>query len=253
MPDNATAISLELTTAGAAPSLLPLKVGGLAWSAGGKGIVNGIDLTLSDGGITAIMGPNGAGKSVLIRLLHGLLTPDAGSITWNGATAGDATRARQAMVFQKPVLLRRSVAANIDFVLKLAGKPDPARRDSLLAQAGLAEKARQPARALSGGEQQRLALVRALASNPDVLFLDEPTASLDPSSTAAIEAMIADARARGIKILLVTHDIGQARRLARDVVFVHRGEVSEHSPAASFFAKPVSASARDYLAGKLVL
>ncbi|MDX1715638.1 MAG: phosphate ABC transporter ATP-binding protein [Anderseniella sp.] len=254
MPDNTTAcLSQHLASERAADRLLPLKVSNLVWSAGGRHIVNGINLTLSDGGITAVMGPNGAGKSVLIRLLHGLLEPDAGTISWNGDPAGPASRARQAMVFQKPVLLRRSVAANIDFVLKLTGKADTARRDDLLERAGLADKARQPARALSGGEQQRLALVRALASNPDVLFLDEPTASLDPSSTAAIEAMITDARQRGIKVLLVTHDIGQARRLAHDVVFVNRGQVSEHTPASTFFTKPASTQARDYLAGKLVL
>jgi tungstate transport system ATP-binding protein len=254
MPDNTTScLSQHLASERAADSLLPLKVSGLVWSAGGKRIVNGINLTLSDGGITAIMGPNGAGKSVLIRLLHGLLEPDAGSIGWNGKPAGDASRARQAMVFQKPVLLRRSVAANIDFVLKLTGKVDTARRDALLERAGLADKARQPARALSGGEQQRLALVRALASDPDVLFLDEPTASLDPASTAAIEAMITEARQRGIKVVLVTHDVGQARRLAHDVVFINGGQVSEHTPAASFFTQPASTQARDYLAGKLVL
>lgn len=237
----------------AASALMPLEVRGLAWSAGGKRLIDGIDLALTDGGITVIMGPNGAGKSLLIRLLHGLLEPDAGQITWNGQASGDATRARQAMVFQKPVLLRRSVAANIDFVLKLRGRMDAAFRDDLLKRAGLSDRARQPARALSGGEQQRLAMVRALACQPDVLFLDEPTASLDPASVHAIEEMITDTRKAGVKILLVTHDMGQARRLAHDVVFINRGRVAEHTPAASFFDNPASAPARDYLAGKIVL
>lgn len=234
-------------------SQLPLEVSGLVWSAGGKRIIDGIDLQLGDGGVTVIMGPNGAGKSLLIRLLHGLLEPEAGEITWNGQRAGEGTRAQQAMVFQKPVLLRRSVAANIDFVLKLKGGGEPGYRDELLARAGLADKARQPARALSGGEQQRLAMVRALATRPQVLFLDEPTASLDPASVHMIETMIAEVRKAGVKVVLVTHDAGQARRLAHDVVFLHRGRVAEHTTAARFFDKPASAPARDYLAGKIVL
>ena len=233
--------------------LLPLSVKGLTWSAGGKPLVNGLDLELSDSGITAIMGPNGAGKSLFIRLLHGLLQPQAGTISWNGDPASAETRSRQAMVFQHPVLLRRSVAGNLDFALKVAGNADARRRDELLVMAGLADKAKQAARALSGGEQQRLALVRALASSPQMLFLDEPTASLDPSSTAAIEHLVLDARRAGVKILLVTHDAGQARRLADDVVFIHAGRVSEHTPSRTFFAQPASGEARDYLAGKLVL
>ncbi len=236
-----------------APGPLPLSVKGLVWRAGGKALINGLDLQLTDPGITAIMGPNGAGKSLLIRLLHGLLQPHEGTITWNGEQASALTRARQAMVFQKPVLLRRSVAANLDFALKVAGSRDATRRDELLAMAGLSEKASQPARALSGGEQQRLALVRALASSPQTLFLDEPTASLDPASTAAIEMLVQDARRAGVKVLLVTHDAGQARRIADSVVFIHAGRVCEHTPSKTFFDQPASGQARDYLAGKLVL
>jgi tungstate transport system ATP-binding protein len=254
MPDRlAMNASTAQAAARTAASQLPLKVSGLVWSAGGKRLIDSIDLLLSDGGVTVIMGPNGAGKSLLIRLLHGLLEPEVGEITWNGIRAGEATRAQQAMVFQKPVLLRRSVAANIDFVLKLKGGAAPAYRDELLAKAGLADKARQPARALSGGEQQRLAMVRALASKPQVLFLDEPTASLDPASVHMIETMIADVRKAGVKVVLVTHDAGQARRLAHDVVFIHHGRVAEHTAAATFFSKPASTPARDYLAGKIVL
>lgn len=247
--DAAAGQAVARSTAGQ----LPLNVLGLTWKAGGKRLIDVISLQLGDGGVTVIMGPNGAGKSLLIRLLHGLLEPETGEITWNGERAGDGTRAQQAMVFQKPVLLRRSVSANIDFVLKLKGGADPTYRDELLARAGLADKARQPARAMSGGEQQRLAMVRALASKPQVLFLDEPTASLDPASVHMIETMIADVRKEGVKVVLVTHDAGQARRLAHDVVFLHRGRVAEHTPAASFFDNPSSSPARDYLAGKIVL
>lgn len=243
----------EATAGRTASSLLPLTVSGLCFAAGGRRLIDGMDLTLADSGTTVIMGPNGAGKSLLIRLLHGLLIPQAGHIKWNGQSAGDATRARQAMVFQKPVVLRRSVAANMDFVLKLRGRADAGVRDNLLSEAGLLDKARQPARALSGGEQQRLAMVRALASQPEVLFLDEPTASLDPASVQMIEALVANARKAGVKVLMVTHDQGQARRLAQDVVFIHHGRVTEHSPAATFFDQPVSVQAQDYLAGKIVL
>ena len=160
------------------------------------------------------------------------------------------------MVFQKPVLLRRSVAANIDFVLRgrsLARADRRARRDDLLARVGLADRARQPARLLSGGEQQRLALARALAIRPQVLFLDEPTASLDPASVQTIEAIVLDASRAGTKVIFVTHDIGQARRLAGDVVFLHRGVVAEHRAAKEFFAGPASEAALAYLSGRIVL
>jgi tungstate transport system ATP-binding protein len=232
---------------------LPLSVKALCFRAGGMTLIDNFDLSLPDHGITVIMGPNGAGKSLLVRLLHGLIPASAGSISWNGEPCSDATRASQAMVFQQPVLLRRSVAANIDFVLKLKGRLDIARRDELLAQANLLNKAHQPARALSGGEQQRLALARALASDPQVLFLDEPTASLDPASTQAIETSIVQANECGVKIVLVTHDAGQARRLGSDVVFVHHGKAVEHSVADSFFRNPKSNAARDYLAGRLLI
>lgn len=234
-------------------SQLPLAVAGLCFNAGSTVLINQLDLEIVHHGVTVLMGPNGAGKSLLVRLLHGLIQPQSGSIEWNGHICGHTTRLRQAMVFQKPVLLRRSVAANIDFVLGLKGRSGRVRRDELLMQANLLDKATQPARALSGGEQQRLALARALASDPEVLFLDEPTASLDPSATLAIETAIAAANERGVKIILVTHDAGQARRLANDVVFIHRGSVAEHCSADAFFNQPVSKAARDYLAGKLLI
>ena len=165
----------------------------------------------------------------------------------------DAIRLRQAMVFQRPVVLRRSVGENLDFVLRLRGSRDPARRDELLDHVGLLERARQPARQLSGGEQQRLALARALATDPEILFLDEPTASLDPASIAKIEDIVRDTERRGTKGVFITHDIGQARRLARDVVFLHNGRIAEHAPAADFFASPTSDAARAYLEGRLVV
>ena len=151
------------------------------------------------------------------------------------------------------MLLRRSVAANIDFVLRLRGRADPGRRQEILDHAGLAAHADQPARLLSGGEQQRLAMARALATEPDVLFMDEPTSNLDPASTLVIEEIAKAARDRGTKIIFITHDMGQARRLADDVVFVHKGKVLEHSPAETFFTQPASTEAGDYMAGKIIL
>ncbi|MEK9673427.1 MAG: ATP-binding cassette domain-containing protein [Rhodospirillaceae bacterium] len=239
--------------AGKETVMLPLSTRGLTFVADGKALVSGVDLDISSAGVTVVMGPNGAGKSLLLRLLHGLIDPAAGSINWGGRPLDEDVRKRQAMVFQRPVLLRRSVAANIDFVLKLRGGKDDARRRDLLDLAGLAAQADQPARLLSGGEQQRLALARALATEPDVLFMDEPTANLDPASTLRIEEIVKQTSARGAKTMFITHDLGQARRLADDVVFMHRGRVLEHSTAQRFFTTPQSNEAGDYMAGKIVL
>lgn len=233
------------------PPILPLSVRDLVLRFGDVTVLDGVSLELGASGCTMIMGPNGSGKSLLLKLLHGLMQPTAGRILWGRDAAKDVT-ARQALVFQKPVLLRRSVAANIDFVLKARGQ-DRARREALLDHVGLAHKADQPARLLSGGEAQRLALARALATDPEVLFLDEPTASLDPASILAIEQIVSEARDRGVRIIFVTHDMGQARRMADDVVFLHRGRVTEHSPATEFFPEPRCAAARDYLNGRIVV
>ena len=231
--------------------MLPLRVRDVSLRFGETIVLDGLTFDLGASGCTMLMGPNGSGKSLLLKLLHGLLQPNSGQIDWGGHAPSKVT-ARQALVFQKPVLLRRSVAANIDFVLKARGK-GAARRDALLDHAGLAHKADQPARLLSGGEAQRLALARALATDPEVLFLDEPTASLDPASVMAIERIVGHARLRGVRVVFVTHDVGQARRLADDVVFLHRGRVAEHGPAADFFPRPQSQAARDYLAGRIVV
>lgn len=251
MSDAALSFPASVARAVDQAAILPLRVRDLAVGFEGTPVLDGLSLDLGPSGCTAIMGPNGAGKSVLLKLLHGLMTPDAGRIDWGGLSPEEA-RARQALVFQKPVLLRRSVTANVGFVLRARGK-DPARSAELLAHVGLAHKATAPARRLSGGEAQRLALARALATDPEALFLDEPTASLDPASVLAIEAIMREARDRGMRLVLVTHDIGQARRLADEVVFLHRGQVAEQSPAATFFERPQSQAARDYLDGRIVV
>lgn len=230
-----------------------LELRGLSLAIGGQLRIRDISLTLAPSGITVVMGANGAGKSLLLRLLHGLMPPSAGTVLWGGEPMSERLRRRQALVFQTPVLLRRSVARNIDFVLAARGRRDPARRDVLLAHVGLLAHAGRPARLLSGGEQQRLAIARALATEPEVLFLDEPTASLDPASVLVIEEIVRAARDAGTRVLFVTHDAAQGRRLADDVVFLHDGALVEHGPAEQFFSQPSSAVARDYLAGRIVV
>lgn len=199
-------------------------------------------------GLVALLGANGAGKSLCLRVAAGLERPQQGQLNWRQGV-------RIAWVAQKPILLRRSVWANLVFALKLAKVPAgqrDARAHSLLELADLADRARQPARSLSGGEQQRLALVRALASEPHILLLDEPTASMDPANTRTLEGLIQTVKAQGRSIVLVTHDRDQARRLADHVVFLHKGRVVEQAEAAQFFQSPASDIARNYLAGNLL-
>lgn len=213
-------------------------------------------LKLNAPGPTVVLGPNGAGKSLLLRCLHGLISPDQGRVSQDGQPMGEELRSRQAMVFQKPVLLRRSVGANLDYVLKrqkLGRTARKARILDLLQEGGLGGKSRQWARSLSGGEAQRLAILRALACLPEVLFLDEPTSALDPSATQEIEAMILRAARRGTQIVMVTHDVGQARRLGHDIVLMQGGQVAEHNLARDFFDGPDSQAGRRFLAGALVL
>ncbi len=248
MPEAPLSLSAESANAS-----LPLRVRALRFTAGGKSLIDGLDLAIEQAGISVVMGPNGAGKSLLLRLLHGLLEPGSGEIEWGGRVLDAAVRREQAMVFQQPVLLRRSVAANIEFVLDRKRADWRERRDQILHDAGLLHQRRQPARRLSGGEQQRLALARALATGPRVLLLDEPCASLDPPATLIIEERLRAVRAQGIKILLITHDRAQARRLADEVLFMQHGRIVEQQPAVNFFADPLTPAARAYMAGEIVL
>jgi tungstate transport system ATP-binding protein len=239
-------------------SILPLVAEDLHYQVNGRSLIEEISLTVEPGAFTVMLGPNGAGKSLLLRLLHGLIEPTSGTIGWTGQAAshGGELRGRQAMVFQRPVLLRRSVEANVRYALKWQGVPRPDRRaaiDAALDRAGLSDLRRVPARLLSVGEQQRLVVARALAGNPDVLFLDEPTASLDPASVQQIEALLLEANQGGTAVVLVTHDIGQARRLGREIVFVHRGQVIENGPANRFFDHPQTPAAKAYLEGEIIV
>ena len=233
--------------------MLPLELDQLTFSAGNAAIIRGISARIEAGPRSVILGPNGAGKSVLMRLCHGLLTPTSGRIVWHGSKNGDVRR-HQAMVFQRPVMLRRSALANVMYGLKLAGKSRSQaelRAMDVLEVVGLAQHAERAARVLSGGEQQRLALARAWALGPDVLFLDEPTANLDPASTQDIEHIINAIHASGTKIIMTTHNLGQARRLGDEILFISNGRLMEHTPIDRFFRQPASAEAAVFIKGEM--
>jgi tungstate transport system ATP-binding protein len=237
-------------------NLFPLKVEKLAFEANGKKLINNLSFELEADGITALMGPNGAGKSLTLRLLHNLIEKTSGTINWNNETNQQLIQNSQAMVFQKPVLLRRSVIENLRYnlhVKKITGKAQQAELiEEALTRAGLTKHANNPARLLSGGEQQKLAMARALMTSPSILFLDEPTASLDPNATIVIEDLIKAAKQQGTKIILITHDIGQAKRLAEEVLFLTAGQVSEQGPAKKMIENPKSKPAKQYFSGKIV-
>jgi tungstate transport system ATP-binding protein len=233
---------------------LPLVLDHVSLVARDVAIVRDLTLTIGAGAPTVLIGPNGSGKSTLIRLAMGLVAPTSGRITWGGRGASDGRHA--AMMFQRPVMLRRSAAGNVAYALTAAGvarDTRAARAAELLAQVGLAHVADRPARRLSGGEQQRLALARALARDPEILLLDEPTASLDPAATKAVEDIIRAVAQSGVKIVMATHDLGQARRLAGEIAFMLRGCVHECAEAERFFTAPATAEAAAFMRGDLVI
>jgi tungstate transport system ATP-binding protein len=233
---------------------LPIVLEDVSVAAGNVRILESVSLKLAAGPPTVLIGPNGAGKTTLLRLAMGLIAASRGRVTWGGRE--DAAPTRRAIVFQRPVMLRRSTAANIRYALAAAGIPRAARAarlHELAALLGLGGLDNRPARKLSGGEQQRLALARALAKEPDVLFLDEPTASLDPAATKGIEDVIRTVALRGIKVVMSTHDLGEAKRLAGDIVLLHRGRVIETGPAEAFFPAPKTEEARRFINGELLV
>lgn len=237
----------------AARDILPLQVRDLGFRVDGVALLANISFELTAGGPTVLLGPNGAGKTLLLKLCHGLLAATSGTVVWCGHGEGPAAH-RQAMVFQRPVLLRRSVIANVEYPLAARGMGQAERRArvaAVLEMTGLAPLATRAARVLSGGEQQRLALARAWALEPEVIFLDEPTANLDPAATSAVEALMGEIAAAGTKIVLATHDLLQAKRLASEILFMHRGSLLEHSDAKAFFTAPQTAAAAAFVQGKL--
>ena len=239
-------------------STLPLELRAVGFSAGGQPLLSDLSIRFEAGAPSVVMGPNGAGKSLTLRIAHGLLAPTTGSVRWLGLDLpGDDPRVRrhQAMVFEQPVLLRRSAAANVEYALAVARVPRSERAErvsQVLSRTGLASLADRRARVLSAGEQQRLSLARAWVLEPEVLFLDEPTAALDPAATRAVEELIAAISESGTKIVMTTHDLGQARRLAGEILLLCRGRLVERAPAPEFFESPESAEARSFLSGDLL-
>ncbi|MEM7547756.1 MAG: ATP-binding cassette domain-containing protein [Pseudomonadota bacterium] len=230
-----------------------LSVDGAEVAENDKVLIGPLTLAVASAGLTVILGANGAGKSQFLRLVHGLTIPARGTIRWGAQTVG-AARAEQSFVFQAAPVMRRSVWANVEFPLIAAGWPRAmrqARTAEALERARLADRAAQPAASLSGGERQRMALARAWTTSPRVLLLDEPCANLDPASTAEFERFLTQIRDEGVKLFLATHDLGQARRLAEDVLFFDRGLLAEQSPAVTFFGGPRTNAARRYLSGDL--
>jgi tungstate transport system ATP-binding protein len=217
-------------------------------------ILDNVTLTIAAGPPTVLIGPNGSGKTTLLRAAMGLIPLTGGRITWDGREA--IAPARRAIMFQRPIMLRRTAAGNIRYALAAANVPRAQRHhraDELLTLVGLDGLGQRPARRLSGGEQQRLALARALARDPTVLFLDEPTASLDPHATKAIEDIVRAVSARGVKVVMSTHDLGQARRLAGEIVLLHRGRLIETARVDEFFTTPRTEEARKFIAGELLV
>jgi tungstate transport system ATP-binding protein len=231
---------------------LPIELKNVSFADGGTAILKDVTLSILSGGPSIILGPNGSGKTSLLKLLMGLIPPTGGSVTWAGLK--DRNFDRKAFVFQRPIMLRRSAAENVAYALRTAGRESShAKVSPLLKEVGLEGLGPRPARRLSGGEQQRLALAKALARTPEVLFLDEPTASLDPASTKAVEDIIRNCAAAGIKIVMSTHDLAQARRLAAYVIFLVSGRLVEASAPCRFFETPATTEARQFLAGEIVI
>ncbi len=233
--------------------ILPLRLSGAMVRRKGRTIVGPVDHQVSATGFTIVMGPNGAGKTTLLRMMHGMERLSAGSVTWQ-VPERDA-RERQAYVFQTPVMMRRSVLDNVAYPLIVHGvrpKPARARAGAWLEQVGLSGLADRQATVLSGGERQKLALARALIRAPQILFLDEPCASLDGRAMRDIEAILRAAHAAGTRIVMATHDMGQARRLATEVLFVHHGALHEVASASTFFDHASTPDARAFLKGDIL-
>lgn len=233
---------------------LPLMLEDVSLLARELTILDHVSLVFAAGAPTMLVGPNGSGKTSLMRVAMGLVPPSAGRVTYGGRSGTPPLR--RAIVFQRPVMLRRSAAGNLTYALAAAGLKRAEREaaaQELLDRVGLGALGERPARRMSGGEQQRLAIARALAKEPEILFLDEPTASLDPAATKATEDIIRGIAKRGIKIVMATHDLGEARRLGGEIVLMNRGRVVEVADAQTFFTAPKTEAARRFVAGELLV
>ena len=234
--------------------ILPLKLKDVSYEIGRMRLIKELSVEFYASRLTVILGPNGAGKSLLLRLCHGLIKPSSGTVEWGGSESTSAKR-YQAMVFQRPIMLRRSVFANLDHALKHRGMKKSERIgkiDEILSHTGLTRLAKISARLLSVGEQQRLAVARAWSLDPEVLFLDEPTAALDPAATHSLEEIIDLISKSGTKVIMSTHDLGQAKRLADEILFLYRGRLLEKASGTEFFNQPKNDLAQSFIRGELL-
>ena len=230
---------------------LPIYIKDLSFILDERKILSSLNLFINSDDVSVIMGPNGAGKSIFLKILNGILTPTSGYITWNNKKQFSDTLNTQAFVFQKPILLRRSVISNLDYIDSVLGYKKKISKDRLLEIVQLQKQKNQPARMLSLGEQQRLSLVRSLMVRPNLLLLDEPTANLDPGSTKIIEDLVLNLKKMGIKIIFVTHNILQAKRIADEIIFLNEGKMVEHLGKQEFFSNSKSIEVQNYLNGIL--
>lgn len=234
-------------------SILPLKLENVVVSMRGKRLIGPVTSEIAATGLTIVIGPNGSGKTTFLRMMHGVQRVSSGQLNW--AQPIEIAQKHQAFVFQSPIMLRRNVEQNLTYPLELANvsKEEAKERAHLMAaEIGLGDKLNQQAPRLSGGEKQKLALARALIRRPEVLFLDEPCANLDGRATREIEQVLLKANSAGTRIIMSTHDMGQARRLATDVIFLLGGEIHEVGPAEQFFDQPESVDTQRFLRGDIV-
>ncbi|MFT6559135.1 ATP-binding cassette domain-containing protein [Sneathiella sp.] len=235
-------------------SLFPVALRAVTVGRKKETLIGPIDLVIEGEGCTILMGPNGSGKTTLLRLLHGLERPKTGSVDWQDNSV--SAQKQQSFVFQSPTIMRRSVLENILYPLKVRNVPQQSALKTAeiwLEKVGLLPVMHQKADVLSGGEKQKLAAARALITGPSLLFLDEPTANLDGASTLAIEGLVKEAMEQGTKIIMATHDIGQAKRLATEILFMHHGKLKEQTAAEAFFVKPCTEDALVFLNGGILL
>ena len=233
--------------------MFPLIAENLVVEFQGKHILGPINLQIDKGDIAVILGPNGSGKTSLLKALHGILKLKMGTLKWSCLKAESI--GKQMFVFQTPIMLRRSVFENLTYPLLLRKTPKAQanhRAEQWLDRIDLRALMQVPATRLSGGEKQKLALARALITEPEMLFLDEPCASLDGKTTFEIESLLQNCVAGGTTIMMSTHDLGQAKRLAKNIYFLNKGTLESVQPAKTFFVKPLSQNAGKFIAGDIV-
>ncbi len=234
-------------------NLTPIQLTDLSVVLSQKIILDKINCKIKSNSITAVLGPNGAGKSIFLQTINGLVSVQSGRLTFNLMENNQEIREQQAMVFQTPVLLRRTVMANMQFVSKLRNKESNRSLNNILNKVGLEGYEKKPARLLSGGEKQRLSMARALIVNPNLLLLDEPTANLDPYSLNLIEDLVLEENSIGKTVIFTTHDMSQAKRLATDVIFLNKGKVLEQTVSKRFFKNPKTLEAQKYINGEILI